>query len=78
MVQVLCMASRDPELSKLIVFGLILALMGIVLLLIVALIFTVSPSSYDSDIDAMKYTISAGIILIVIGAGMSVVMYVHQ
>jgi sensor domain CHASE-containing protein len=72
------MASGDPELSRLVVFGLILALIGIVVLFIVALIFTVSPSSYDSNIDTMKYTISAGIILIVIGAGISVVMYVHQ
>jgi len=71
--------SRDPELSeKLIVLGLILALIGIVLLAIVGLIFAVNPSNYDSNLAAMKNTIYAGIILIVIGAGISVVLYVHQ
>jgi glucose uptake protein GlcU len=71
--------SRDSEWSgKLIVFGLILALIGMVLLLIVGLMFAVYPSNYDNDIDTMRNMVYAGVILIVIGAGISVVLYVHQ
>jgi polyferredoxin len=73
------MASRDPELSeKLIVFGVILALLGIVLLLVVALIFTVSPSNYNNSLGTMNNMIFAGVTLLVIGAGISVVLYVRQ
>jgi hypothetical protein len=73
------MASTDPELSeKLIVFGVILALIGIVLLLVVALIFTVNPSTYSNDVGTMKNMIFAGITLIVIGGGISVVLYVRE
>jgi uncharacterized membrane protein len=73
------MVSRDPELSEnIFVLGLILALIGIVLLLVLALIVTVSPTYYNSNPAAMKDTIYAGIILIVIGAAISVVLYLRE
>jgi hypothetical protein len=73
------MVPRDPELSeKLFVLGLILALIGIVLLLVVALLVTVYPSYYNINLAATKNMIYAGITLIIIGAGISVVLYVHQ
>jgi hypothetical protein len=76
---VLCIASIDSELSeKLIILGVILALMGLVLLLIVALILGVAPTSYNNNVGTMKNTIYTGIILIAIGGGLAVVLYVRE
>ena len=75
----LCIASIDSELSeKLIILGVILALMGLVLLLIVALILGVAPTSYNNNVGTMKNTIYTGIILIAIGGGLAVVLYVRE
>ena len=75
----LCIASTDSELSeKLIVLGVILALIGLVLLLVVALILGVAPTSYNNNIGTMRNTIYAGIILIAIGGGLAAVPYVRK
>ena len=73
------MVSIDSESSeKLIVLGVILALLGLVLLLVVALIFVVDPSGYDNGAGIVRNMIYAGAILIAIGAAMALVLYARE